>query len=231
MIRVGVTGHRFLADIEKLTAAVDKVLDRIASAFGKQPVTVFTLLSEGADHLITKRIKETYNARIIAVLPLPAMDYAKDFETEISKKTFFELLEKSDAVVSILPTGIQPLGSNAPKVDAGNKNMRYVAVQLDKENMHHPVNRTIKFVEPSVREEAYLAAGSYVLEHCDVLVALWDGVRAQGKGGTGEIVDLARQRKLPLAWIRAGNKKPGTRTPTSLGPDQGTIIYERFPDE
>lgn len=231
MIRVGVTGHRFLADIEKLTAGVDEALDRIASAFGKQPMTVFTLLAEGADRLVTRRIRETYKARIIAVLPLSAMDYAKDFETEASKKTFFELLEKSDAVVSILPTGIQPLGSNAQKVHAGNKSMRYVAIQLPGGNMHHTLNRTIKLVEPSVREEAYLAAGSYVLEHCDVLVALWDGVRTQGKGGTGEIVDLARQRKLPLAWIRAGNRKLGTRKPTSLGPDQGTIIYERFPDE
>jgi hypothetical protein len=79
------------------------------------------------------------------------------------------------------------------------------------------------------REEAYLAAGIYLLDHCDVLIAVWDGQQAQGTSGTGEIVQEARRRGMPFAWILAGNRIPGTTTPTTLGVDQGMVRFERFP--
>jgi hypothetical protein len=78
------------------------------------------------------------------------------------------------------------------------------------------------------RNEAYEAAGNYVLDHCDVLLAVWDGQGAQGQGGTGAIVARARQRNLPIAWIHAGNRNPGTQEPTSLGRDQGKITFENM---
>ncbi len=68
----------------------------------------------------------------------------------------------------------------------------------------------------------------YILEHCDVLVALWDGQSEQGKGGTGEIVAIARERGLPLAWVQCGNRQPGTNQPTLLRGRQGKVIFERF---
>ena len=83
----------------------------------------------------------------------------------------------------------------------------------------------------TTRNAAYQAVGTYMLEHCDVLIAIWDGQEAQGQGGTGEIVLLARQRGLPLVWIHAGNRKPGTMEATSLGAEQGTVTYENFPAE
>jgi hypothetical protein len=42
------------------------------------------------------------------------------------------------------------------------------------------------------RTEAYEQAGRYVVEHSDVLVAVWDGLSASGRGGTAEIVAWAR---------------------------------------
>ena len=79
------------------------------------------------------------------------------------------------------------------------------------------------------KEESYLAAGTYIVDHCDILVAIWDGQKAQGIGGTGEIVRLARQRGLPLAWIWAGNRRPGTLEPTTLEEKQGYVTFEGFP--
>jgi predicted flavoprotein YhiN len=81
-----------------------------------------------------------------------------------------------------------------------------------------------------MRDQAYAAVGRYVLEHCDVLIAIWDGQSAQGLGGTGDIVAQARQRGLPMAWIHAGNHRPGTEEPTTLGEEQGKVSLERFPD-
>ena len=63
--------------------------------------------------------------------------------------------------------------------------------------------RTIhRLPRPSSREEAYAAAGRYVVDHCDVLIAIWDGTPGEGRGGTAEIVRYARRRRRALAWIR-----------------------------
>ncbi len=78
------------------------------------------------------------------------------------------------------------------------------------------------------REEGYLAAGKYVVENSRVLLAVWDGKPAQGKGGTGDLVILARQRRLPLAWIHAVNSHPGTEITATLDPDQGKVTFENF---
>jgi hypothetical protein len=51
------------------------------------------------------------------------------------------------------------------------------------------------------RKVAYTQVGEYVVDHCDVLVALWDGKGAHGEGGTAEVVELARRREVPLFWI------------------------------
>jgi hypothetical protein len=79
------------------------------------------------------------------------------------------------------------------------------------------------------RDEAYEAVGQYVLDHCDVLIAVWDGKGAQGVGGTGGIVAEARRRNMPIAWIQAGNRAPKTGEPTTLGEEQGKVIFENFP--
>jgi hypothetical protein len=58
------------------------------------------------------------------------------------------------------------------------------------------------------RVDAYLAAGQLVLQRADVLVAVWDGEPARGRGGTADVVALARAEGLPLAWIRTGGDEP-----------------------
>ncbi|MDQ5852388.1 MAG: hypothetical protein M3380_10030 [Chloroflexota bacterium] len=80
----------------------------------------------------------------------------------------------------------------------------------------------------ATREAAYDAAGLYILDHCDVLLAVWDGQPAQGQAGTGEIIAQARERGLPIVWVPAGNRKPGTQEPTSLGAEQGTVTFENL---
>lgn len=44
-------------------------------------------------------------------------------------------------------------------------------------------------------EECYFAAGKMVVDGVDVLVAVWNGKPAAGLGGTGDIVEYARQRQ------------------------------------
>lgn len=89
---------------------------------------------------------------------------------------------------------------------------------------------TIVMPDAESVEEGYVAAGTAVLDAADVVLAVWDGQVSQGAGGVGDVIAAARSRGMPLAWVHAGNRKPGTMEPTSLGPDQGLVTYERFPD-
>jgi hypothetical protein len=51
------------------------------------------------------------------------------------------------------------------------------------------------------RPEGYLEVGKFVLRHCDILIAIWDGNPAAGLGGTGDIVQHARELNIPVFHI------------------------------
>ena len=184
-IALGITGHRFLADTDKIMAGVERAVRRIRRTYPDSNFRVLSSLAEGSDRILAKRLLSIPGAVLWVPLPLPKEEYLKDFVTSRSKEEFIHLCGEAERVVQM------------------------------------PVTE--------IREEGYLAAGEYVLEKSDFLLAIWDGLPAQGAAGTAEIVNRARQRGLPLVWIHAGNRIPGTETPTSLGPDQGKVTFERFP--
>lgn len=51
------------------------------------------------------------------------------------------------------------------------------------------------------RKRAYEEAGRHVVDHCDVLIAVWDGKPARGRGGTADVVAYAREKKRPLIIV------------------------------
>lgn len=181
-VRVGVTGHRILADQDKIAHGIEAGLGHIRTAFPKRTLIVVSPLAEGADRLVAQGALAYRETQLVVPLPLPQDDYIQDFASDASKAEFSELLKRATAVVTL---AAQP-----------------------------------------TRNEAYAAVGEYVLDHCDVLIAVWDGKDAQGQGGTAEIVAKARQRELPIVWVHAGNRSPGTEEPTSLDSEQGVVSYE-----
>lgn len=54
--------------------------------------------------------------------------------------------------------------------------------------------------EPT-HEEAYFAAGRWIVDHADHLVAVWDGRPARGLGGTGDVVEYARRCGVPVTVL------------------------------
>src|SRR4029079_14181772 len=46
--------------------------------------------------------------------------------------------------------------------------------------------------------EAYAMAGRGTVAHCDILIAVWDGLKARGRGGTAEVVETAIARGTPV---------------------------------
>lgn len=55
--------------------------------------------------------------------------------------------------------------------------------------------------DSGTRESAYERAGLDVVEHCDVLFALWDQQPSRGRGGTAEIVAAARAEGRPVEIV------------------------------
>ncbi len=73
-----------------------------------------------------------------------------------------------------------------------------------RDEFYHLLERSeAKVNAPSftTRQEGYEWAGQYVVEHADVVIALWDGKRAHGRGGTAEIVNYAKRAGVPVYWI------------------------------
>jgi hypothetical protein len=80
------------------------------------------------------------------------------------------------------------------------------------------------------RNAAYDRAGHYIVDHSDVLIAVWDGRESNGRGGTAEVVRYAYKRKVPVLVVPAetlstdeppsnGGRRlvePGRRGPKSL---------------
>lgn len=184
-IRIGVTGHRFLVEIERVRDGVIAALDYIQAQFPRAKYTVISSLAEGADRLVAE---EALARKMMLVVPLPLAKtlYMQDFATQESREEFTRLLRHTHRLVEL------------------------------------PVQST--------RVGSYELAAQYVLENCDVLLAVWDGLAEQGVGGTGSTVRRARQLGVPIAWVHAGNRKSGTTVPISLGDEQGVVSFEEFDD-
>lgn len=58
--------------------------------------------------------------------------------------------------------------------------------------------------------ESYEEVGRYVVDQCDVLIAMWDGSQARGQGGTAEVVQYARDSGCPI--FRVHTEQPGQVT-------------------
>lgn len=90
-------------------------------------------------------------------------------------------------------------------------------------------SETISLPPAHSRVESYEAVGQYLVTHCDLVIAIWDGRPARGRGGTAETVALARRRDLPLVWIRVADPPEHDRAPRGPEPGNDVVCYERFP--
>jgi hypothetical protein len=93
-----------------------------------------------------------------------------------------------------------------PKEDYGN-DFETAESRADFENLLERAGEVMVLPATPTRNEGYEQVGHYVLDNCDVLIAIWDGEPSRGRGGTAEIIARARERGLPLFWIHAN--EPG----------------------
>ena len=75
--------------------------------------------------------------------------------------------------------------------------------------------------------EAYVMAGRATVAHCDVIIAVWDGLAARGRGGTAEVVELAMKRGTPVIHLPVDGKTPPRLLWSAFDP----IVVTERPDE
>lgn len=55
---------------------------------------------------------------------------------------------------------------------------------------------------------AYVMAGRATIAHCDLLIAIWDGQAPRGRGGTGEVVEIALLNGTPILHVPIDPEAP-----------------------
>ena len=77
---VGITGHRFLAELPRLLESLECALDLLEDTFQGRELVCISSLAEGADRLAAEAVIDRPGGGLVAVLPFDQMEYEQDFE-------------------------------------------------------------------------------------------------------------------------------------------------------
>ena len=89
--RIGVTGHRSLADPTSARRLCIDAITRVRADRHAATIEIWSSLAEGSDRIVAELVPD-HADRLIAVLPLEASDYRQDFSTEASRARFDALV-------------------------------------------------------------------------------------------------------------------------------------------
>lgn len=123
-MRIGVIGHRSVANRPAVVEAAAACLRGIVGDPSEDAAfELLSCLAEGADRLAVDAAKEWRRMRLVAVLPLPEQDYARDFITKGSLDEFTAALRHANEVIQLTATG--------SRADAYRHAGRYVVDRCD----------------------------------------------------------------------------------------------------
>ena len=75
--------------------------------------------------------------------------------------------------------------------------------------------------------DAYVMTGRATIAHCDLLLAIWDGLPPRGRGGTGEVVELAVVNGTPVVHVPISGGEPSRLLWSAFDPSVITHRVER----
>jgi len=177
-LTIGVTGHRRMENIEVLREKIKNVIDRIL-----------------------KNFPSSTNTSVLLRVLSPLAEGADQLVAE-------EGLKYDNAELKV----ILPLCKDEYLEDFPSEESKKEFKALLKIANHiltlneKPLKEDIPdelFAES--KKQAYEEVGRYIVDHSDVLIALWDRSPAQGKGGTADIVKYAESKKCPLFIINTNS--------------------------
>jgi hypothetical protein len=183
-IKLGVTGHRVLKNQYSIALKIREVLNsKIYDLFNtngfkekRKPRLVFTILTPIAEGA----------DRLVACEVLKFPDSTIEVVLPFTKEEYLKDFETEES---------------KREFEELYRKAREVIVLND-----HHLKEVSSTIDPAeARKKAYEIVGHHVVNHCDVLIALWDGRPSRGRGGTAEIVAYAREKKCPLIIISNEN--------------------------
>jgi hypothetical protein len=173
-LAVGITGHRS----EAIPAdEADALADRIRSALELLLSEALAVRSCSAEYFSSDK------PRLAFVSPLA--DGADQLAAEIALDLGYELH-------AVLPFTLERTREDMPD-DAARERLDSLLARSSS-MLELPGDDTDE-------AGAYVMAGRATVAHSDVLIAVWDGEPARGRGGTGEVVRLAFERAKPVIHI------------------------------
>jgi len=186
-IRIGVTGHRKLEDPAAVEALAKKAID----------IEIEKLFSEKSRQKI-KGVRETETTAVSFGVLSPLAEGA---DRVVARAVLAEPDARLDAVL--------PLALEDYLEDFATEESRKEFEELLGRCRKPVLLRTRRIADDrhdpgdqaELRRDAYAQVGRYVVDHCDVLIAVWDGEPSRGRGGTAEIVQYAREQKRPIIRV------------------------------
>lgn len=188
-VRIGVTGHRKLDDPAAMEALVKKAIDTevegLLAADARRKIVHDRRAEVAIRFSVVSSLAEGADrvvARAVLSYPDARLDAVLPLTLEDSMEDFTtEALRKEFA--ELLRRCSEPV---------------VLWTRSIREACHDADGQT------ELRSEAYAQAGRYVVDHCDVLIAVWDGKPARGGGGTAEIVQYAQEQNRPIIRVWGG---------------------------
>lgn len=174
-ITIGVTGHRRLGDIDILRQTIQKILDKILAKYPETERTMmkFCVLSPLAEGADRLIVEEIFKRDKEAVLKAVLPLHPTDYLKD------FKSEESREEFIRLLGRAKHPVFLRDNPLEE-----EYPPEMLKE-----------------ARKQAYEDAGKFVVNHCDVLIGLWDGKQTRRKGGTAEILNYAEDKRCTVYVI------------------------------
>ena len=193
--RIGVTGHRDLVDPDSLRVPIREAIKRLLTIVPVAPgaglaLVVISALAEGADRLVAEEVLAAGADRLVL----------KDvLNTGANQMVLETVLADLGARLEVaLPMDVEEYAKDF-KTEESKEEFRCLLAQA---------SDTWQAPDWLERKEAYERAGRYIVDRCDAIIAVWDGEKSKGQGGTAEIVGYAQEKGVPIVWVHTKGDTP-----------------------
>jgi len=197
VLSVGVTGHR----LEALPAgSVETLQERVREVLGE---------IRRAVHKVIENHGDSYSAdppRLVFISPIA--DGADQIAAEIAVSMGYELRV-------VMPSALEDYRKEMLDAATLERFDRLVATATSRFELPGDAGRLY---------HGYVLAGRATVAHCDILLAVWDGLPARGRGGTAEVVSLALSRGSPVVHLSTTPGAPPMLRWSAFDP---TVVTER----
>ncbi len=186
-IRIGVTGHRKLKDPIAVQALIKRAID----------AEVEKLFSEQSMRSI-ERVRRTGRTAISFSILSPLAEGA-------DRAAARAILAHPDARLDVvLPLAIEDYLEDFATEDSRSEFeelLRHCRRPVSLRTRRIQDDRRDPGDQAELRRIAYAQVGQYVVDHCDVLIAVWDGEPSRGRGGTASNVQYALDQNRPVIRV------------------------------